>query len=152
MMSELTKKRVEEASEIVRIVNFTVRNRPKTPSEIVRNRPKRPNQASESSEMSLDIRTGASKFGRDNVAGWRHETGFTGGLGNVGLIDRLTAEAQAARDAFGYGTLRYTDAKGTRVRVITGDVWEQIERADAHFGCKGDPVRFARALAVGRQR
>lgn len=68
------------------------------------------------------------------------------------LIDRLTAEAQAARDAFGYGTLRYTDAKGTRVRVITGDVWEQIERADAHFGCKGDPVRFARALAVGRQR
>jgi hypothetical protein len=51
----------------------------------------------------------------------------------MSLIDRLTAEAQVRRDAFGYGTWRFTDATGTRQGRITEDLWAVVARADAKF-------------------
>lgn len=64
-----------------------------------------------------------------------------------GLIDRLTAAAQAARDATDYnaGTLN-----GKRF-VIREDIWAVIERAEAKFNCTEDAVRFQRAVTKGRK-
>jgi hypothetical protein len=107
-------------------VNFTVRNRPKTPSEIVRNRPNRPKQASESSELplgnsdgSLGIRTGT----------WKWES-LSGGA--PCLIDRMTADAQDIRDVFPHGTVA-VDGSIYRIR----EDWTAVcDRAAAKFGAK----------------
>lgn len=65
------------------------------------------------------------------------------------LIGRMTAEAQAARDAFGYGTV----AVDGKVYVMREN-WVQVcDRAAAKFGGKAaadEALRFARAKGRGK--
>lgn len=63
------------------------------------------------------------------------------------LIDEMTAEAQKARDAFGYGQWSM-DGKTGRV---PGDVWAMVERADARFGIVEDVARWKRMKANQRK-
>ena len=65
----------------------------------------------------------------------------------VSLIDQMTAEAQAARDAFGYGQWQM-DGKTGR---IPGDVWDMVDRADARFGIVEDQARWVRVKANQRK-
>jgi hypothetical protein len=62
---------------------------------------------------------------RENGMGWTFDT-----LGKGSLIDRMTAEAQAARDQFEHGTVK-VDGKTYRMR----EDWEAVmDRAAVKFG------------------
>lgn len=54
------------------------------------------------------------------------------------IIGRLTAEAQAARDAFPYGTVAVTEVGETKVYRMREDWWGVADRAAARFGTVED--------------
>jgi len=132
---------VDERPKSSESVNFTVRNRPKTPSETVRNRPNRPKQASESSEMSLRHSDGSLEI-RTGTWEWELLSG-----GAPCLIDRMTAQAQDIRDVFPHGTVTVDGS----IYAMRED-WVQVcDRAAAKFGGVApadEALRYARAKRI----